>query len=216
MYVVEHKRQVTDAQVGTNRPSFLQRQKQGRGGGPRHLMNLRHMRQESALRGSSVSPSRQRPVQQRFDLAFEHDSGCGVVHLGPEDDAPLRVDQRVGRRALHVIVLLGPFPLALERHEADAHRGKQRQDGLALRRFEVDCEHREAAVFVLLENLLQVGKLPTAGGSTREPEGEQHHAAAIVGELHGFAVPGARELEWRGGGCLRVADSPEVGVYLLR
>jgi hypothetical protein len=42
-----------------------------------------------------VSLSRERPVQQRFDLAFEHDSRRGVVHFGPEHDAPLRVDQRV-------------------------------------------------------------------------------------------------------------------------
>ena len=163
----------------------------------------------------AFSLCRQRSIQQRFDLTFEHASGPDVVYVGPEHDAPLLVDERVGRRALDVVVRRGPLPVALERHESDAHRGKQRQDGLALCRFEVDCEHGEAAVFVLLEDLLQVRKLPTAAGSTREPEREQHHPAAIVGELHGLAVPGARERERRGRGSLRVAHSPEVGVDLL-
>lgn len=163
-----------------------------------------------------LSPSRQRPVEQRFDLAFEHDLGRSVVHLGPEHDAPLRVDERGGGRALHVIVLRRPLPLALERDEPDPHRGKQRQHGLALCRFEVDREDCEAAGVVLLEDLLQVGKLPTAGGSTREPEREQDHSAAIVRELYGLAIPGARERERRGGCGLCVADSPDVCVYLAR
>jgi hypothetical protein len=46
MHVVEHQRQVTDAHVGTNRPSVLQRQKERLGGGTRELMDLRHVRQE--------------------------------------------------------------------------------------------------------------------------------------------------------------------------
>jgi hypothetical protein len=166
--------------------------------------------------GRLVSPCWRRPIQERLDLALEHDSGRRVVHGRPEQDAPLLVDQRVGRRAIHVIVRRGPLPVALERHKPDAHRGKQRLHGLALCRFEVDREHREAAVFVLLEDLLQVGKLPTAGSSTGEPEGDQHHPAAIVGEAHGLAVFGALELERHGRGALRVADSPEVGVDLSR
>jgi hypothetical protein len=121
------------------------------------------------------------------------------VHFWPEHDASVRVDERGGWRALDVVILLGPRPLALERDEADLHRGQQRQHRFALRRFEIDREHREAAGFVLLENLLQVGKLPTAAGSTREPEGDQHDATAIVGKLHLLASGAASTLALRAG-----------------
>src|SRR5436309_14311474 len=102
------------------------------------------------------------PIEQRFDLTLERDARCGVVHLGLEHDASLRVEEQRERRAVDAVILLRPRPVAFERHEADPHRGEQGQHRIALRRFEVDGEYGEAAARELLEDLLQVGKLPTA------------------------------------------------------
>ena len=86
------------------------------------------------------------------------------------------------------VLLFGPRPVGLDRDERDAHGLEQRQHGLALRRLAVDCQHGEPAALELLEHLLQVRKLLTAARSTREPERQQDHAPAVVGEFHERAV----------------------------
>ena len=59
-----------------------------------------------------------------------------------------------------------------------------------------------------------MGKLPTTGRSTREPERHQHDPAAIVRESDRPAISRSRELERGGRNRLRIASIPDIRVDL--
>ena len=93
-------------------------------------------------------------VQQGIDFACEHTSRFGVMHVRLEHDASLLVNQRSVGRAFHPVVLLGPLPIGLQRHESDAERGHHWSHQTLLLGFHVDRKHSKAAVPIHLEHPL--------------------------------------------------------------
>src|SRR4051794_25521822 len=94
----------------------------------------------------TLPPRSAATIQQRLDFSREQGARLDVVHMRLEHDASLLIDERGLGRSLHTIILLGPLPIALQRHEPDAERRHHFADQAALLRLDIDRQHDKAAV----------------------------------------------------------------------